>query len=82
MHRATLQHDFQKHPIDLHSMIIQNGVKALIMASIGGHASLMTLLLDAKADVNQVEQVNLKFLVVLCSGYSLPMRGLRYSSCR
>ena len=35
----------------------QNGTNALHSASAGGHLSVVTLLLDAKADVNHVDQV-------------------------
>lgn len=43
--------------IDSHSMIIQNGSTSLIVAAIGGHASVVTLLLDAKADVDLADIV-------------------------
>ena len=39
------------------SMLIQNGHTALIFAAGGGHASVVTLLLDAKADIDHVEYV-------------------------
>ena len=38
-------------------MIIQNGSTSLIVAAIGGHASVVTLLLDAKADVDLADIV-------------------------
>ena len=46
-------------------MLPQDGRTALILAANGGHASMVTLLLDAKADVNQVEQVSFMLYVVL-----------------
>ena len=47
-------------------MIIQNGSTSLILAAIGGYASVVTLLLDAKADVNHVDEVSCKQEVVWC----------------
>ena len=39
-------------------MLSQEGQTALILAANGGHASVVTLLLDAKADVDHFEQVS------------------------
>jgi ankyrin repeat protein len=39
------------------SIKIQAGATALISAAGGGHASVVTLLLDAKADLNQSDNV-------------------------
>jgi ankyrin repeat protein len=39
------------------SIKIQAGATALISAAGGGHASVVTLLLDAKADVNHADNV-------------------------
>jgi ankyrin repeat protein len=39
------------------SIKIQAGATALMSAAGGGHASLVTLLLDAKADVNHADNV-------------------------
>ena len=39
-------------------MLTQNGHTALMLAASGGHTSVVTLLLDAKADVDLVDQAS------------------------
>jgi ankyrin repeat protein len=54
---------------DLYFTLTQNGMTALILASNGGHAEAVTLLLDAKADANCATNVRLRvFCWVLISG--------------
>ena len=48
-------------------MVIQNGSASLILAAADGHASVVTLLLDAKADVNHVDEASCKQKVVWCA---------------
>jgi ankyrin repeat protein len=45
---------------DLYCTLTQNGMTALILASDGGHAEAVTLLLDAKADANRASNVRLR----------------------
>ena len=55
---------------DLYHTLTQIGMTALILASDGGHAEVVTLLLDAKADANRASNVRLRvFCRVLISGF-------------
>ena len=45
---------------DLYHTLTQIGMTALILASGGGHAEVVTLLLDAKADANRASNVGLR----------------------
>ena len=50
-------HDESQHYFTL----TQNGQTALMVAASGGHTSVVTLLLDAKADVNLADNVRYSF---------------------
>ena len=44
----------------------QSGQTALLMAAVNGHTSVVTLLIDAKADVNRASNVRSVILARAC----------------
>ena len=58
----TLYSDCTVFNVKQFCMMPQNGQTALLLAAFGGHASIVTLLLDAKADVYQVDTVSYSLL--------------------
>jgi ankyrin repeat protein len=47
-------------------MMPQSGQTALLMAALGGHAAAVTLLIDARADVNHASNVRSVILASAC----------------
>ena len=43
-------------------MMPQNGQTALLIAALGGHAEAVTVLIDARADVNRASNVRNAFI--------------------
>ena len=62
----TIQSDCLVFDVGWFCVKQQTGLTALLLAALGGHASIVTLLLDAKADVNQVDTVSYSLLFRVC----------------
>jgi hypothetical protein len=57
----TLYSDCTEFNVEQFCMMPQSGQTALLMAALGGHAAAVTLLIDARADVNHASNVRNAF---------------------